>query len=102
MRVDAPRIGIHIDADFAIVNPEPSLRHLTNRGIGVLITDHNVRETLGPTDRAYIVYAGEILTEGSPDETTRTSDGFTLARSFGCRVTTVSEKGMRGSDQMSL
>jgi lipopolysaccharide export system ATP-binding protein len=39
-----------------------------NRGIGVLITDHNVRETLGLTDRAYIVYAGEILTEGSPEE----------------------------------
>jgi lipopolysaccharide export system ATP-binding protein len=34
----------------------------------VLITDHNVRETLGLTDRAYIVYAGQILTEGTPDE----------------------------------
>jgi lipopolysaccharide export system ATP-binding protein len=42
--------------------------HLKDRGLGVLITDHNVRETLGLTDRAYIVYAGEILTEGSPDE----------------------------------
>lgn len=44
------------------------VRHLTARGIGVLITDHNVRETLGLTDRAYIVYAGEVLTEGSPDD----------------------------------
>ena len=33
-----------------------------------LITDHNVRETLGLTDRAYIVYAGEVLTEGHPDD----------------------------------
>jgi len=46
-----------------------SFAHLTsNRGIGVLITDHNVRETLGLTDRAYIVYGGEILTEGSPED----------------------------------
>jgi lipopolysaccharide export system ATP-binding protein len=36
------------------------VRHLTNRGIGVLITDHNVRETLGLTDRAYIIHAGEF------------------------------------------
>ena len=50
------------------------VRHLTNRGIGVLITDHNVRETLGLTDRAYIVYAGEILTEGSPEDIVNNPD----------------------------
>ncbi len=50
------------------------VRHLTSRGIGVLITDHNVRETLGLTDRAYIVYAGEILTEGSPEEIVNNPD----------------------------
>jgi lipopolysaccharide export system ATP-binding protein len=41
---------------------------LTNRGIGVLITDHNVRETLALTDRAYIIYSGEVLMEGRQDE----------------------------------
>ena len=41
--------------------------HLTERGIGVLITDHNVRETLELIDRAYIIYDGSVLTEGSPD-----------------------------------
>jgi len=65
---------ILLDEPFAGIDPiavgdiQDLVRHLTNRGIGVLITDHNVRETLGLTDRAYIVYAGEILTEGSPDE----------------------------------
>jgi lipopolysaccharide export system ATP-binding protein len=63
-----------LDEPFASIDPiavgdiQDLVRHLTNRGIGVLITDHNVRETLGLTDRAYIVYAGEILTEGSPEE----------------------------------
>ncbi len=53
---------------IAVGDIQDLVRHLTNRGIGVLITDHNVRETLGLTDRAYIVYAGQILTEGSPEE----------------------------------
>ena len=44
------------------------VRHLTQRGIGVLITDHNVRETLGLIDRAYIIHSGEVLTEGRPDD----------------------------------
>ena len=44
------------------------VRHLKQRGIGVLITDHNVRETLGLIDRAYIIHAGRVLTEGPPDE----------------------------------
>ena len=63
-----------LDEPFAGVDPisvgeiQRIVRHLKERGIGVLITDHNVRETLGLTDRAYIVYAGEILTEGTPDE----------------------------------
>ena len=41
---------------------------LKQRGIGVLITDHNVRETLGLIDRAYIIHAGEVLTHGLPEE----------------------------------
>ena len=44
------------------------MRHLTQRGIGVLITDHNVRETLNLVDRAYIIYDGQVLTHGKPRE----------------------------------
>jgi len=65
MLLDEPFAGID---PIAVGDIQDLVRHLTNRGIGVLITDHNVRETLGLTDRAYIVYAGEILTEGDSDE----------------------------------
>jgi lipopolysaccharide export system ATP-binding protein len=65
MLLDEPFAGID---PIAVGDIQDLVRHLTNRGIGVLITDHNVRETLGLTDRAYIVYAGEILTEGSPEQ----------------------------------
>ena len=65
MLLDEPFAGID---PIAVGDIQQLVRHLTARGIGVLITDHNVRETLGLTDRAYIVYAGEVLTEGSPDE----------------------------------
>ena len=65
MLLDEPFAGID---PIAVGDIQDLVRHLTNRGIGVLITDHNVRETLGLTDRAYIVYAGQILTEGSPEQ----------------------------------
>jgi lipopolysaccharide export system ATP-binding protein len=65
MLLDEPFAGID---PIAVGDIQDLVRHLTTRGIGVLITDHNVRETLGLTDRAYIVYAGEILLEGSPDD----------------------------------
>ena len=65
MLLDEPFAGID---PIAVGDIQELVRHLTNRGIGVLITDHNVRETLGLTDRAYIVYAGQILTEGSPED----------------------------------
>jgi lipopolysaccharide export system ATP-binding protein len=65
MLLDEPFAGID---PIAVGDIQQLVRHLTNRGIGVLITDHNVRETLGLTDRTYIVYAGEVLTEGRPDE----------------------------------
>jgi lipopolysaccharide export system ATP-binding protein len=63
-----------LDEPFAGIDPiavgdiQSLVRQLTNRGIGVLITDHNVRETLGLVDRAYIIHSGRVLTEGSPDE----------------------------------
>src|SRR6185503_18827424 len=65
---------ILLDEPFAGVDPiavgdiQQLVRHLTQRGIGVLITDHNVRETLGLTDRAYIIYSGEVLREGRADD----------------------------------
>jgi lipopolysaccharide export system ATP-binding protein len=71
MLLDEPFAGID---PIAVGDIQDLVRHLTNRGIGVLITDHNVRETLGLTDRAYIVYAGEILTEGNPEEIVNNPD----------------------------
>ncbi len=63
MLLDEPFAGID---PIAVGDIRALVRHLTQRGIGVLITDHNVRETLSLTDRAYIVYSGQILTEGTP------------------------------------
>jgi lipopolysaccharide export system ATP-binding protein len=65
MLLDEPFAGID---PIAVGDIRALVRHLTQRGIGVLITDHNVRETLSLTDRAYIVYSGQILTEGTPDD----------------------------------
>src|SRR5579864_2777341 len=61
-------------AAIAVGDIQTLVRHLTDRGIGVLITDHNVRETLGLTDRAYIIYSGEVLMEGRPDEIVNNPD----------------------------
>ena len=64
---------ILLDEPFAGVDPisvgeiQKIVRHLKQRGIGVLITDHNVRETLGICDRAYILNAGTVLAQGSPE-----------------------------------
>ena len=65
MLLDEPFAGID---PIAVGDIQALVRHLTQRGIGVLITDHNVRETLGLTDRAYIIYSGEVLMEGHPDD----------------------------------
>jgi lipopolysaccharide export system ATP-binding protein len=65
MLLDEPFAGID---PIAVGDIQALVRHLTERGIGVLITDHNVRETLGLTDRAYIIYSGEVLMEGRPDD----------------------------------
>jgi lipopolysaccharide export system ATP-binding protein len=67
-----PRLML-LDEPFAGVDPisvgeiQRIVRHLKNRGIGVLITDHNVRETLGICDRAYILSEGGVLAQGAPD-----------------------------------
>lgn len=65
MLLDEPFAGID---PIAVGDIQVLVRHLTERGIGVLITDHNVRETLGLIDRAYIIHSGTVLMEGSPDE----------------------------------
>ncbi|MEE7547176.1 LPS export ABC transporter ATP-binding protein [Xanthomonas sp. Kuri4-1] len=67
-----PRMML-LDEPFAGVDPisvgeiQRIVTHLKDRGIGVLITDHNVRETLGICDRAYILAEGSVLAQGSPD-----------------------------------
>ena len=65
MLLDEPFAGID---PKAVVDIQKLVRHLTNRGIGVLITDHNVRETLDLTDRSYIIYSGEVLMEGGKEQ----------------------------------
>ena len=65
MLLDEPFAGID---PIAVGDIQALVRHLTSRGIGVLITDHNVRETLGLIDRAYIIHSGRVLMEGTPDE----------------------------------
>ena len=65
---------ILLDEPFAGVDPisildiQRIITHLKERGIGVLITDHNVRETLGICDRAYILSHGTLIAEGTPDD----------------------------------
>jgi len=65
---------ILLDEPFAGVDPiavediQNIVAHLTDRNIGILITDHNVHETLSITDRAYLLFEGEILTSGSAEE----------------------------------
>lgn len=65
---------ILLDEPFAGIDPKAVLEiqklilHLKEKGIGILITDHNVRETLQITDRAYIIKEGEIFRNGSPSE----------------------------------
>jgi lipopolysaccharide export system ATP-binding protein len=63
MLLDEPFAGID---PIAVGDIQRLVQHLKRRGIGVLVTDHNVRETLGLIDRAYIVHAGRVLIEGIP------------------------------------
>jgi lipopolysaccharide export system ATP-binding protein len=65
MLLDEPFAGID---PIAVADIQQLVRHLTTRGIGVLVTDHNVRETLKLIDRAYIIHNGEILKHGTADD----------------------------------
>jgi lipopolysaccharide export system ATP-binding protein len=71
MLLDEPFTGVD---PIAVGDIQALVRHLTSLGIGVLITDHNVRETLGLIDRCYIIHSGEVLFEGRPDEVVDSPD----------------------------
>lgn len=63
--LDEPFAGID---PLAVIDIQNLIMHLKSRGIGVIITDHNVRETLRITDRAYIIHEGRIFRKGTPQE----------------------------------
>jgi lipopolysaccharide export system ATP-binding protein len=71
MLLDEPFAGVD---PISVADIQNLVRHLTRRGIGVLITDHNVRETLGLIDRAYIIHAGEVLTHGRASDIVSNAD----------------------------
>ncbi|HMK76699.1 MAG TPA: LPS export ABC transporter ATP-binding protein [Thermodesulfobacteriota bacterium] len=81
--LDEPFSGID---PIAVLDIQAIIRQLKSRGIGIIITDHNVRETLGVCDRAYILNEGRILEEGSPEKIAQSEkakkiylgDGFEL------------------------
>jgi lipopolysaccharide export system ATP-binding protein len=71
MLLDEPLAGID---PIAVSDIRDLVKHLKDRGIGVLITDHNVRETLDIVDRAYILHEGSVLMSGDPSEIVSHSD----------------------------
>jgi lipopolysaccharide export system ATP-binding protein len=71
MLLDEPFAGID---PLAVGDIQDLVRHLTRRGIGVLITDHNVRETLSLVDRAYVIADGQVLTHGNPQAIIQNED----------------------------
>ena len=71
MLLDEPFAGID---PIAVGDIRNLTQHLKRRGIGVLITDHNVRETLGLIDRAYIIHSGHVLTSGPPEAIVQNPD----------------------------
>jgi len=73
--LDEPFAGID---PIAVADIQESIKHLKKRGLGILITDHNVRETLSITDRAYILHDGKILIEGDA----KTISNDPVARKF--------------------
>ena len=83
--LDEPFAGID---PIAVLDIQTIIRQLKSKGIGIIITDHNVRETLGVCDRAYIINEGRILEEGVPESIARSQkarqiylgDGFELRK----------------------
>ena len=64
MLLDEPFAGVD---PIAVAEVKGLVRQLTQRGIGVLITDHAVRETLGLVDRAYLIHGGKVMIQGKPE-----------------------------------
>jgi lipopolysaccharide export system ATP-binding protein len=64
MLLDEPFAGVD---PIAVADVKALVRKLTQRGIGVLITDHSVRETLSLVDRAYLIHGGQVMIQGKPD-----------------------------------
>jgi lipopolysaccharide export system ATP-binding protein len=79
--LDEPFTGVD---PIAVAEIQKIIRRLIDSGIGILITDHNVRETLGICDRAYIVNEGNVLEEGSPEKiaTSKQARKFYLGEGF--------------------
>ena len=71
MLLDEPLAGID---PIAVGDIRDLIGYLKTKGLGVLITDHNVRDCLDIVDRAYILHEGRVLTEGSPEEIVRHED----------------------------
>ncbi len=69
---------------IAVADLQSIIRELKERGYGILLTDHNVRETLSITDRAYLIYEGKVFLEGKPDYITENKDArkFYLGEDF--------------------
>jgi lipopolysaccharide export system ATP-binding protein len=65
MLLDEPFAGVD---PISIIDIQKIILHLRERGIGILITEHNVRETLGTCDRAYILAGGRVIAEGHPSD----------------------------------
>ncbi|MGH7488930.1 MAG: ATP-binding cassette domain-containing protein, partial [bacterium] len=65
MLLDEPFAGVD---PISVIDIQRIIEHLKNRNIGVLVTDHNVRETLGICSRAYIINEGAVIAAGAPDE----------------------------------
>ena len=81
--LDEPFAGVD---PIAVLDIQQIIGFLKERGIGVLITDHNVRETLGICDRAYIINEGAVLASGKPEEIVYNDSvrGSIWARTSGC------------------
>ncbi len=100
MLLDEPFAGVD---PIAVSDIQNLVRHLTARGIGVLITDHNVRETLGLIDRAYIIHAGEVLTHGEPAAIIANPDvrRLYLGEGFTLDLPTTAKRPGAGNDLVS-
>lgn len=71
MLLDEPFAGVD---PIAVADIQALVRQLTSRGIGVLITDHSVRETLGLVDRAYLIHDGAVMIQGTPETISQDPD----------------------------